>query len=134
MQRCQERLELFLTVGAAFQVRVDEPPTGRRRARMTLGAFLATLHRLYEQGAPRGRLGGPYVRSWLRWARAGVLLQLLAGLVTYLLLVLYFEVEYGERPSIRRLRQLRRQMRQEAATRYVPCIILHAVWLVPVVR
>ena len=59
---------------------------------------------------------------------------MLAGLVTYLLLVLYFEVEYGERPSIRRLRQLRRQMRQEAATRYVPYIILHAVWLVPVVR
>ena len=45
----------------------------------------------------------------------GVLLQLLAGLVTYLLLVLYFQQRYGERPSLRRLRQLRWQIRQEAA-------------------
>lgn len=44
----------------------------------------------------------------------GVLLQLLAGLITYLLLVLYFGCRYGERPSIARLRQLRWQMRQEA--------------------
>lgn len=45
----------------------------------------------------------------------GVLLQLLAGLVTYLLLVLYFHQQYGERPSLRRLRQVRWQIRQEAA-------------------
>jgi len=50
----------------------------------------------------------------------GVLLQLLAGLVTYLLLVLYFHQRYGERPSIRRLRQLRRHIRQEAAIAYRP--------------
>lgn len=43
----------------------------------------------------------------------GVLLQLLSGLMTYLLLVLYFGYRYGERPSIARLRQLRWQMRQE---------------------
>jgi hypothetical protein len=51
----------------------------------------------------------------------GLLLQLLAGLVTYLLLVLYFHQQYGKRPSIRRLRQLRRQIRQEsAAVLYLP--------------
>ena len=67
----------------------------------------------------------------------GVLLQLLAGLITYLLLVLYFEVEYGERPSIARLRQLRWQMRQEvfgqeAARQNVPMVvILPLVWVVP---
>ena len=67
----------------------------------------------------------------------GVLLQLLAGLITYLLLVLYFEVEYGERPSIARLRQLRWQMRQEvfgqqAARQNVPIVvILPLVWVVP---
>ena len=53
--------------------------------------------------------------------RHGLLLQLLAGLITYLLLVLYFHQQYGERPSIRRLRQLRRQIRQEsAALLYLP--------------
>lgn len=45
----------------------------------------------------------------------GVLLQLLAGLMTYLLLVFYFHQQYGERPSIRLLRQLRRQIRRETA-------------------
>ena len=43
----------------------------------------------------------------------GVWLQLLAGLVTYLLLVLYFHRKYGERPSLQRLRSLRQQIRQE---------------------
>ena len=63
----------------------------------------------------------------------GVLLQVLAGLVTYLLLVLYFEAAYGERPSVGRLRQLRRQIRQEAARCDVArCVILHTVWVVPV--
>jgi len=46
----------------------------------------------------------------------GVLLQVLAGLVTYLLLVLYFDQQFGERPSIRRLRELRRHIRRETAT------------------
>ena len=50
----------------------------------------------------------------------GVLLQLLAGLVTYLLLVLYFHQRYGERPSIRRLREMRRRIRQEVARAYLP--------------
>lgn len=44
----------------------------------------------------------------------GVLLQVLAGFITSLLLVLYFYQTYGEqRPSIRRLRQLRRQIQKE---------------------
>lgn len=66
----------------------------------------------------------------------GVLLQLLAGLITYLLLVLYFEVEYEERPSIARLRQLRWQMRQEvfgqqAARQNVPLVVIvPLVWIV----
>jgi hypothetical protein len=45
--------------------------------------------------------------------RHGMLLQLLAGLVTYLLLVLYCYQLYGEKPSIRRLRELRRRIRRE---------------------
>ncbi len=44
----------------------------------------------------------------------GVLLQLLAGLITYLLLVIYFRQRYGERPFLRRLRQLRWDIRQES--------------------
>ena len=50
----------------------------------------------------------------------GVLLQLLAGLVTYLLLVLYFHQKFGEKPSIRRLRELRRHLRQEVAINALP--------------
>lgn len=53
----------------------------------------------------------------------GVLLQLLAGLATYLLLVLYFHQQYGERPSVRRLRSLRQQIRQETHTTFVPVYI-----------
>ena len=46
--------------------------------------------------------------------RHGMLLQLLAGLITYLLLALYCYQFYGERqPSIRRLRELRRHIRRE---------------------
>jgi len=46
--------------------------------------------------------------------RHGMLLQLLAGLITYLLLVLYCYLLYGERkPSIQRLRELRRRIRKE---------------------
>ena len=54
----------------------------------------------------------------------GVLLQLLAGLATYLLLVLYFHRKYGERPSLPRLRSLRQQIRQEANTTFVPVYII----------
>ena len=49
-----------------------------------------------------------------------MLLQLLAGLVTYLLLVLYFHQKFGEKPSIRRLRELRRHLRQEVAINALP--------------
>lgn len=50
--------------------------------------------------------------------RNGVFLQLKAGLITYLLLVLYCYRLYGEKkPSIRRLRELRWRIRQE--TRYI---------------
>lgn len=47
--------------------------------------------------------------------RHGVFLQLLAGVLTYLLLVLYCHHQYGERPSIRRLRELRWHIRHETA-------------------
>lgn len=53
----------------------------------------------------------------------GVLVQLLAGLITYVLLVLYFQDRYGERPSVRRLRTLRRQIRQETASPTYPIIV-----------
>lgn len=53
----------------------------------------------------------------------GVLLQLLAGLATYLLLVLYFHQRYGECPSLHRLRSLRQQIRQESHTTVVPMYI-----------
>lgn len=44
----------------------------------------------------------------------GMLLQLLAGLITYLLFILYCYERYGEtKPSISRLRSLRRRIRQE---------------------
>ena len=45
----------------------------------------------------------------------GLMMQLLAGLITYLLLVLYFYRRYAQRPSLFRLRQLRRNIRRERA-------------------
>lgn len=43
------------------------------------------------------------------------MMQLLAGLITYLLLVIYFYRRYTQRPSLSRLRQLRRDIRKERA-------------------
>ena len=51
-----------------------------------------------------------------------MLVQLLSGLVTYLLFILYCYELYGERkPSISRLRSLRRRIRQEMG--YDICIV-----------
>lgn len=50
----------------------------------------------------------------------GLMMQLLAGLITYLLLVIYFYQRYVERPSVSRLRQLRRDIRRERAGQSVP--------------
>jgi hypothetical protein len=59
----------------------------------------------------------------------GVLLQLLSGLLTYLLLVIYFHQRYGERPSLKRLRELRWDIRHEAQR---PIIHLHMYLVIQV--
>ena len=43
----------------------------------------------------------------------GVLVQLLSGLITYLLLVIYFHQRYGQGPCVKYLRQLRWDIRHE---------------------
>ena len=43
----------------------------------------------------------------------GVLVQLLSGLITYLLLVIYFHQQYGQKPSVKRLRQLKWDIRHD---------------------
>jgi hypothetical protein len=43
-----------------------------------------------------------------------MMVQILSGLITYLLLAIYCHEEHGERVSIRRVRQLRNQIRNEA--------------------
>lgn len=45
----------------------------------------------------------------------GLLVQILAGLITYLLLAIYCHEEHGERVSISRVRELRNKIRNEAA-------------------
>jgi len=45
----------------------------------------------------------------------GVLVQMLAGLITYLLLAIYCHEEYNEKVSIKRVRELRTKIRNEAA-------------------
>ena len=45
----------------------------------------------------------------------GLLMQILAGLITYLLLAIYCHEEHGERVSIQRVRELRNKIRNEAA-------------------
>jgi hypothetical protein len=45
----------------------------------------------------------------------GLLVQILSGLITYLLLAMYCHEEHGERVSIERVRELRNRIRNEAA-------------------
>ena len=45
----------------------------------------------------------------------GVMVQMLAGLITYLLLAIYCHAEYAEKVSIRRVRELRIKIKNEAA-------------------
>jgi len=45
----------------------------------------------------------------------GVIVQILAGLITYLLLAIYCHEEYGEKVSIKRVRELRHKIQNEAA-------------------
>ena len=45
----------------------------------------------------------------------GLMVQILAGLITYLLLAIYCHEEHGEKVSIKRVRELRNQMRNEIA-------------------
>jgi hypothetical protein len=45
----------------------------------------------------------------------GLLMQLLSGLITYLLLALYCHDQHGERVSIHRVREFRNTLRNEAA-------------------
>lgn len=45
----------------------------------------------------------------------GVMMQLLSGLITYLLIVIYFNWRYSDGPSLSRLRELRRNIRRERA-------------------
>ena len=42
------------------------------------------------------------------------MVQILSGLITYLLLAIYCREQHGESVSIRRVRQLRNQIRNEA--------------------
>jgi len=44
-----------------------------------------------------------------------LLMQILSGLITYLLLAMYCHEEHGERGSIQRVRELRNTIRNEAA-------------------
>ncbi len=47
-------------------------------------------------------------------SKNGLMVQILSGLITYLLLAIYCHEEHGEPVSIRRVRQLRNQIRNEA--------------------
>ena len=57
-----------------------------------------------------------HLNVYHRLARSsyGMMVQLLAGLITYLLLVLYCHEEFKEKVSIRRVRQLRNSLREDA--------------------
>jgi hypothetical protein len=48
-------------------------------------------------------------------SKHGLMVQILAGLITYLLLAIYCQEQHGEKVSIKRVRQLRNQMRNEIA-------------------
>ncbi len=44
-------------------------------------------------------------------SRHGLMVQILAGLITYILLALYFRIRHNEKVSIKRVRQLRSEIR-----------------------
>jgi hypothetical protein len=46
----------------------------------------------------------------------GLMVQILAGLITYLLLAIYCQEQFGEKVNIKRVRQLRMKIRNEALT------------------
>ena len=46
-------------------------------------------------------------------SKHGLMVQILAGLITYLLLAIYCHVHYNEKVSIKRVRQLRTQIQNE---------------------
>jgi Transposase DDE domain len=48
-------------------------------------------------------------------SRHGLMVQILAGLITYLLLAIYCHEQYGEKVSILRVRELRHKIQNEAA-------------------
>ena len=52
-------------------------------------------------------------------SKNGLMVQILSGLITYLLLTIYCHEQHGETVSIRRVRQLRNQIRNEAMQRAV---------------
>ncbi len=58
----------------------------------------------------------------------GVLVQLLSGLITYLLLVIYFHQRYGKRPCVTYLRQLRWDIRHETQ----PPILVHLSFVIKI--
>ena len=45
----------------------------------------------------------------------GLMVQILSGLITYLLLAIFCHQQYGEKVSIKRVRQLRIQIQKEAS-------------------
>jgi len=47
-------------------------------------------------------------------SKNGLMVQILSGLITYLLLAIYCQEQHGEKVSIRRVRELRHQIRNEA--------------------
>jgi hypothetical protein len=47
-------------------------------------------------------------------SRHGLMIQMLAGLITYILLAIYCHEQHGEPVSIRRVRQLRNQIRNDS--------------------
>ena len=52
-------------------------------------------------------------------SKNGLMVQILSGLITYLLLAIYCQEQHGEPVSIRRVRQLRNQIRNEATQQAV---------------
>jgi hypothetical protein len=47
-------------------------------------------------------------------SKNGLMVQILSGLITYLLLAIYCQEQHGESVTIRRVRQLRNEIRNEA--------------------
>ena len=79
------------------------------------GSKKANVHIGFDlnRSIPRKLFLSDGINYWVATSRYGLTVQILAGLITYLLLAIYCREQYNEKVSIQRVRQLRIKIQNE---------------------